>query len=697
MTSNTFPSYYEEFIYKSRYSRWLESEGRRENWDETVDRYIDFIGGELTEYDYSAPELLMELREGIMSLDVVPSMRALMTAGPALRRDHVAGFNCAYTVIEDPKDFDEAMYILMCGTGIGFSVEAKYVNKLPEVPDDLYESDTTISVADSKRGWAKALRQLVVLLYAGEIPRRDTSKVRPAGARLKTFGGRASGPEPLEELFEFVIRIFRNARGRKLLPIECHDIMCKIGEVVVVGGVRRSAMISLSDFTDVAMARAKSIYDVDSFVYLEKDEDDPDKPVYTYSITYTNEGGTKTSGHYRISGWDVQSLHNDSKVGWWVVQPQRALANNSAVYEARPGTGEFLREWISIYDSRSGERGIFNREASRQRALASGRRNVDGWDYGTNPCSEIILRPHQFCNLTEVIARATDTLEDLKRKVRLATILGTYQSTLTNFNYLRKTWQRNTEEERLLGVSITGIMDCHLLNSSNGLDELAEVLRILKEVAIETNREIAAALGINQSVAITCVKPSGTVSQLVNSSSGIHSRYALRYIRTVRGDNKDPLTQFMIACGFPHEPDVMKPDSTTVFSFPISSPEGSVTKDDRSAVEELEMWKVYQENWCEHKPSVTIDIKEPEWPVVGGWVYENFDILSGVSFLPNDDHDYKQAPYQEVTVEVLEELRSQMPESVDWTLLAEFEKEDNTAGSQTLACSGGSCEVVDLL
>jgi ribonucleoside-triphosphate reductase len=697
--NNPFDSYYEEFIYKSRYSRWLDKEGRREDWSETVTRYMEFMDNHLKEtLNFEMEDRLYHfLEESIHSLSSMPSMRALMTAGPALQRDNVAGFNCAYTVVEDPRDFDEVMYILMCGTGIGFSVEAKYVNKLPEVPEDLYESDTTIVVADSKRGWAKALRQLIVLLYAGEIPKWDTSKVRLAGERLKTFGGRASGPEPLEDLFKFVVRVFKTSRGRKLLPIECHDILCKIGEIVVVGGVRRSAMISLSDFTDVAMARAKSIFDVDSFVYLEKDETDPDRPIYTYSITYTNEGGTKTSGHYKMSGWDIQELHDRNKVGWWIVQPQRSLANNSAVYNERPSTGDFLKEWISIYDSRSGERGIFNRNASRERASSNGRREVDGWTFGTNPCSEIILRPHQFCNLTEVVARKGDTVETLSRKVEAATILGTIQSTLTNFSYLRKTWKKNTEEERLLGVSITGIMDCDILNGSSGLDSLALLLRELREVAIRTNKEIASLLGINQSVAITCVKPSGTVSQLVNSSSGIHSRFALNYIRRVRADNKDPLTKFLISCGFPHEPEALKPETTTVFEFPVEAPDGSITKDSRTAIEELEMWKCYQENWCEHKPSVTIDVKEDEWPSVGGWVYENFDILSGVSFLPNDDHSYKQAPYEQVSVEVIKELKAKMPSSIDWHELSLFEKEDNTSGSQTLACSGGSCEIVDLI
>jgi ribonucleoside-triphosphate reductase len=634
MSNNYLPTDYQTFIATSRYARWLDDEGRRENWGETVGRYMDNVVKPVAGDD----SYTKSIEEAILNLEVMPSMRALMTAGPALSRDNTAGYNCSYLPVDDPKSFDEAMFILLCGTGVGFSVERQYVKKLPDVPDNLFQSDTTVIVKDSKEGWAKSLRQVIALLYSGEIPKWDVSKVRPAGSKLKTFGGRASGPAPLVDLFSFVIRVFANAKGRKLSSIECHDIMCKIGEVVVVGGVRRSAMISLSNLSDDRMRHAKS-------------------------------------------------------GAWWENDPQRALANNSVSYTEKPDAVSFMREWMSLVESGSGERGIFNREASVAQAKKNGRRDPN-FEFGTNPCSEIILRPYQFCNLTEVVVRTSDTVESLERKVRMATILGTVQSSYTKFPYLRKVWTDNTEAERLLGVSLTGIMDNPLTTTKNA--GLEKTLERLKEVAVATNAEWAERLGIPVSTAITCVKPSGTVSQLVDSASGIHARHSPYYIRTVRGDNKDPLTQFMKDQGIPSEPDVMKPDATTVFSFPMKAPEGAITTSDLTAIEQLEMWLAYQRSWCEHKPSVTINVKGDEWFEVGAFVYKHFDEMSGVSFLPYNEHTYQQAPYQEVGKFDYEALLSCMPMDIDWSKLSDYEAEDNTAGSQTLACSGDSCEIVDL-
>ena len=631
--NNMLPTDYQAFIHTSRYARWLEDEQRRESWSETVERYMNNVVRPKAGDD----TYINGIRDAILSLEIMPSMRALMTAGPALDRDNTAGYNCSYLPVDDPKSFDEAMFILLCGTGVGFSVERQFVNKLPEVPE-LYESDTVVVVKDSKEGWAKALRQVIALLYSGEIPKWDVSKVRPAGARLKTFGGRASGPAPLIDLFNFVVNKFKGAQERKLSSIECHDIMCKIGEVVVVGGVRRSAMISLSNLSDDRMRHAKS-------------------------------------------------------GAWWENDPQRALANNSTSYTEKPDAVSFMREWMALVESGSGERGIFNRQASKKQAAKNGRRD-DNYEFGTNPCSEIILRPYQFCNLTEVVVRATDNIDDLERKVRLATILGTIQSTYTKFPYLRKVWQNNTEEERLLGVSLTGIMDNTLMTLANaGLEKTLEHLR---NVAVATNSEWAERLGIPVSAAITCVKPSGTVSQLVDSASGIHARHSKYYIRTVRGDNKDPLTQFMTEQGIPSEPCVMKPDQTTVFSFPVKAPDGAVVTEDMTAIDQLELWLAYQRNWCEHKPSVTINVRKDEWFEVGAFVYKHFDEMSGVSFLPYNEHTYQQAPYQEVGKSDYENLLSLMPEKIDWAKLAEFEKEDTTKSSQTFACSGEACEIVDL-
>jgi len=620
---------FQKFIATSRYARWLDKEARRESWEETVERYINnVVQGKVPS------EVVDSLKKEITDHEIMPSMRAMMTAGPALTRDNTSGYNCAYLPVDDVKSFDEAMFILLCGTGVGFSVERQYVQKLPEVPP-LFESDTKIIVKDSKEGWAKSLRQVISLLYAGEIPKWDTTLVRPAGAKLKTFGGRASGPAPLEDLFRFVISKFKDAQHRKLSSLECHDIMCKIGEVVVVGGVRRSAMISLSNLSDDRLRHAKSGL-------------------------------------------------------WWEKDAQRALANNSVAYTEKPDMGTFLREWTSLVESKSGERGIFSRVASKRQVAKNGRRKVD-YEFGTNPCSEIILRPYQFCNLTEVVVKGYDNAETLIAKVRLATILGTIQSTLTHFPYLRKIWRENTEEERLLGVSLTGIMDNKLTSQPT-----KEFLELLRQVAIDTNKEWATTLGIPVSAAITCVKPSGTVSQLVDSASGIHARHSEYYIRTVRGDNKDPLTQFMKDIGFPNEADVMKPKETTVFSFPIKSPKGAVTRNDMTAIEQLETWLLYQRHWCEHKPSVTITVRDHEWMEVGAWVYKHFDEISGVSFLPHSDHTYQQAPYQECSKKEYEDMLTFMPVDVDWTGLSVYEKEDNTKSSQTFACTGDVCEIVDI-
>lgn len=631
--NNYLPTDYQSFIATSRYARWLPEENRRENWGETVSRYMQHVVVPVTRDEV----VVDDIEEAILSLDVMPSMRAMMTSGPALARDNTCAYNCSYLPVDDPKAFDEAMFILLCGTGVGFSVERQYVSKLPEVPERLFASDDVIVVADSKEGWAKAYRKLLALLWAGEVPKWDVSKVRPAGAKLKTFGGRASGPAPLIELFNFTIGKFKNAQGRKLSSIECHDIMCKIGEVVVVGGVRRSAMISLSNLSDDRMRHAKS-------------------------------------GQ------------------WWENNAQRALANNSTAYTEKPDAETFMREWLALVESKSGERGIFNRAASQKQAAKNGRRDPE-WEFGTNPCSEIILRPYQFCNLTECVVRSTDTLETLERKVKLATILGTIQSTYTNFPYLRKKWKDNTEEERLLGVSLTGIMDNPLMTSKNAA--LGATLEHLRNVAIATNAEWADRLGIPRSTAITCVKPSGTVSQLVDSASGIHARHSPYYIRTVRGDNKDPLTQFMKDQGIPSEPCVMKPDTTTVFSFPVKSPDNAVTRNDMTAVEQLETWLSYQRYWCEHKPSVTVSVREVEWMEVGAFVYRYFDEMSGVSFLPHSDHTYQQAPYQDATKEEYEEALALMPNKIDWSKLSEYETEDGTKSSQTFACVG-ACEIVDL-
>ena len=630
--SNLLPTDYQSFIHQSRYAKYIDGKGR-ESWAETVGRYVDNVVRPKLGND----SWVNQIEQAILNLDVMPSMRAMMTSGAALDRDNTAGYNCSYLPVDDPKSFDEAMFILLCGTGVGFSVERQFIQQLPEVPE-LFDSETTVVVRDSKEGWAKAYRQILALLWAGEIPKWNVSRVRPQGARLKTFGGRASGPAPLVELFNFTVQTFKNAQGRKLSSMECHDLMCFIGQIVVSGGVRRSAMISLSNLSDDRMRHAKS-------------------------------------GQ------------------WWETAAHRALANNSVSYTEKPDIETFMREWTALIESKSGERGIFNREASKKQAAKYGRRDPNH-EFGTNPCSEIILRPYQFCNLTEVVVRATDTVKDLERKVKIATILGTIQSSYTKFPYLRKVWQRNTEEERLLGVSLTGIMDNQLMTTEN--HKLAGVLDGLRNVAVDTNAEYAALLDIPASAAITCVKPSGTVSQLVDSASGIHARHSPYYIRTVRGDNKDPLTQFMIDKGVPNEPCVFKADTTTVFSFPVQSPPMAMTRDDMTAIDQLETWLMYQRYWCEHKPSVTISVRDDEWLDVGAFVYKHFDEMSGVSFLPHSDHTYQQAPYQDCSKEEYEDLLKTMPKKIDWNTLSEYEQEDNTKSSQTFACSGDVCEVVDI-
>ena len=633
---------YENFIALSRYARWMEDKNRRETWEETVDRYFLFMLDHLFESNGYEPssKLIKELKDAVYNRDVMPSMRSVMTAGKALKRENVSGYNCAFLPVDNARSFDEAMYILMCGTGVGFSVEYKYINKLPALPETLEKSNSVVIVDDSKEGWAKAYREFLSLLWAGQIPQIDISKVRPAGARLKTMGGRSSGPQPLVNLFDFTVQVFKNSLGRNLKPIECHDLMCKIGEVVVVGGVRRSAMISLSNINDIEMAQAKA-------------------------------------------------------GNWWEKNAQRALSNNSVAYSRKPEMQQFIAEWKSLYDSKSGERGIYNVAAAQKQAAKYGRRDPD-IHYGTNPCSEIILRPYQFCNLSEVVLRENDTPETVAEKVRLASILGTWQSTLTDFKYIRKIWKDNTEEERLLGVSLTGQFGNKFFSGKDGLTKLADTLDRLREYAVEINIEEAGKIGIPASAAVTCVKPSGTVSQLVGVSSGMHPWHSDYYIRTVRGDKKDPMTTFLMDSGIPVEDDVTKPKDTAVFSFPVKAPKNAITRDKLSALQQLEIWLVYQRHWCEHKPSITVSVREEEWMEVGAWVYKHFDEVSGISFLPYSEHTYVQAPYQEIDEVVYNEIVEKMPKNIDWTALSLYELEDSTTGSQALACVSGECEIVDI-
>ena len=622
---------YQSFIHKSRYARWLPEEGRRETWDETVNRYVDFW----VDRKQIDKKTALRLFNAIHNLEVMPSMRCMMTAGVALDKDNVAGFNCSYLHIDSPRSFDELMYVLMCGTGVGFSVERNFINKLPVVAEEFHETDSTIVVSDSKIGWASAFRELIAMLYAGKIPQWDISRVRKAGDRLKTFGGRASGPEPLVDLFNFCIEVFQKSKGRKLTSIECHDVVCKIADIVVVGGVRRSALISLSNLSDQRMAKAKS-------------------------------------------------------GDWWRHEGQRALANNSVAYTEKPDFQSYLTEMQTLYESKAGERGIFSRVAAQKIASRNGRRDHEQ-DFGTNPCSEIILRSNQFCNLSEIVVREDDDLDSLKEKCEVASIIGTLQATLTDFRYLRNIWKKNTEEEALLGVSMTGIMDHKVLSGAEP-ELLDEWLGTLRDVAVNVNKKWASKLGIEQSAAITCVKPSGTVSQLVDSASGIHPRFSSHYIRRVRSDKKDPLAQFMETVGFPVEQDVMTPTSS-VFSFPIEAPETSVTVSEVGAMQQLELWKAYQNNWCEHKPSITVYYTDDEFLSVSQWIWENFDLCSGISLLPVSDHVYQQAPYEKITQEQYKEALDNMPKDINWEDLKHFEAEDNTTGSQELACVGGACEI----
>ena len=627
---------YQQYIHQSRYARWLPEKGRRETWPETVSRYCEFFANRFPDL---ADEIRGEIRESIERMDTMPSMRSLMTAGPALELENMAGYNCSYISVDNKRAFSEALYVLMCGTGVGFSCERQEIKKLPEIASEMRDCDDLIVVEDSRIGWAKAYQRLISHLYAGDIPKTDFSRIRPKGAPLKTFGGRASGPEPLERLFANTIRMFRNTAGRRFTSLEVHDLMCYIGEIVTVGGVRRSAMISLSNLSDVRMRDAKS-------------------------------------GQ------------------WWTTDPQRALANNSAVYTDRPEAEIFMEEWLALVKSKSGERGIFNREAAAKKFREIGRKEVE--HIGTNPCGEILLRSRQLCNLTEVVVREGDDEASLMEKVRIATILGTLQASLTDFKFVSEAWEKNTREEALLGVSMTGIMDNPLTSGQNGETHLSGMLLRLREYARAVNREYAERIGINPAAAITCVKPSGTVSQLVQSASGIHTRYAKHFLRTVRVDKKDPIYRFMVDKGVYHEDEVHRPDVGAVFYFPTRAPEHSITRNERDAIEQLGLWSIYQRYWCDHNPSVTIDVRDHEWPAVGAWVFDNFHLVCGVSFLPYSDHIYEQAPYQEITEEQYYDWVAKHPlPKIDWTELGHYESGDNTVSSQTMACVGGVCEIAD--
>ena len=626
------PSHYQTVIHRSRYARYIPELKRRETWEETVDRLLGYLADKTAEF-ISYDFFFKELKPAILNLEVMPSMRLLMTAGEACERDNISAYNCSYLAINNKRAFSEALYILMNGTGVGFSCERQEIAHLPTIASEFKGVDDVIVVQDSKLGWAKAFKKLLSDLFAGDVPTIDYSKVRKAGERLRTFGGRASGPEPLRKLFNFTIETFRKAAGRKLTSIEVHDLMCMIGEIVVVGGVRRSALISLSNLTDRRMQEAKM-------------------------------------------------------GAWWEQNSQRSLANNSIAYTEKPDAETFMEEWVALVKSKSGERGIFNRVAAQNQAAKWGRRDFNR-SYGTNPCSEIILRDKQFCNLTEVVVRADDTFDSLRRKVELATILGTIQSTLTSFQFLSEEWVKNTEEERLLGVSLTGIMDNKHLSEYSA--QLVYDLGQLREHSRKTNEEWAERLGIPASTSITCVKPSGTVSQLVDSASGIHARHNPYYIRRIRMDKKDPIYNFLKSSGVPCEDEAFRPESTAVFSFPQRAPDGAVCRTDKTAIEQLELWLIYQRHYCEHKPSVTISVKDAEWPAVGAWVWEHFDEVSGVSFLPFSDHTYQQAPYTDCTKEEYEAAVAAMPTTIDWDEF--FEEEDNTTGQQQLACTASGCEI----
>lgn len=629
---------YQEYIHQSRYSRYRDDLDRRESWTETIDRVRDFWVDRIPN---NMKEDLTDAMEAVHRKDIMPSMRIMMSAGKALSDHNVAGYNCAYVPIDDPRVFSEIVYILMCGTGVGFSVEGKYVNKLPEVDKNMMDTETVIRVKDSKLGWASAYRELISLLYSGRVPQWDLSKIRPSGARLKTFGGRASGPQPLDDLFRFTVGTFKTARGRKLTTLEVHDVVCKIADIVVVGGVRRSALISLSNLSDERLRGAKS-------------------------------------GQY----WLEQGTS------------QRGLSNNSIAYTTKPDVDSFMAEMVSMCKDKNGERGIFSRYAATEKY--KDHRRDENQEWGCNPCSEILLRPAQFCNLTEVIVRPKDTIETLRTKVQQATLLGTLQASLTDFKFLSKRWRDNCEEEALLGVSLTGCADHKVLNgykkSAVMKDEMIDWLLTLKKEAVECNKKTAKKLGINQAAAVTCVKPSGTVSQLCDTASGIHPRFSKYYIRRVRGDVKDPLSQFLQKIGIPTEEDVTNKENV-VFSFPMEAPDGSLLVDNVDAIEQLKIWQTYNDYYTEHKPSVTIYYTQDEFPEVCAYVWKHFDTMSGISFLPRDEHIYTQPPYEKIDKETYKKLKAEMPKTIDWKELAEFETGDNTTVQPELACTAGACEL----
>lgn len=625
---------YQDFIFYRTYSRWNDDLGRRETWQETVDRYMSFmrknVGDKLTFEEYQ------EIREAILKHEVMPSMRLMWGAGGPTARCNVSAYNCSYLAIKELRDFAETLYLLCSGTGVGFSVEKAAVDQLPVVQPQKGVPSKYFVIDDSKEGWAEALHDCLHALFNGEDAIFDFSQIRPAGARLKTMGGRAAGPQPLMDLLEFTKEVVLARQGKKLRPIDVHDIMTKIGEIVVAGGVRRSAMISLSDLEDAEVQHAKD-------------------------------------GRF------------------WEHSAHRALANNSAVYKQKPTREEFLSEWDALRKSGSGERGIFNRGSLTEQVPA---RRLFEWNgvvpalAGTNPCGEIVLKDKQFCNLTEIVARAEDTEETLLKKARIATILGTYQSTLTDFKFLSSEWKRNCEDERLLGVSITGQWDSPAVR-----DE--QVLTRMKHVAQDTNSEYAKRFGINPSTAITCVKPSGTVGQLVNASPGLHARYSEYYLKRVRISVTDPLFKMLRDLGVPSHPEVGQGESTAntfVLDFPIASPQGAVTADKLSAIAQLEHWLMMKRSWTEHNPSCTIYIKDGEWEQVRDWIYEHWDLVGGLSFLPYEDHVYELAPYTPISKEEYEKLASLFPK-IDFSVLTRYEKDDETTGAQELACVAGGCEL----
>ena len=622
-----------EFIYYRTYSRWIDDEGRRETWVETVDRYINFmrenLGKRLSDKEYS------EVRQAILSHEAMPSMRLLQFAGKAARTTNVCAYNCSFIAPTKLEDFAEIMYISMCGTGAGFSVESQYIQQLPVIKRQSGKLRHVHVIDDSKEGWCDALTLGLKTWYAGEDVQFDYSRLRPAGARLKTMGGKSSGPDPLRELLTFARATVLKRQGRRLTNLDAHDIICKIGEIVVAGGVRRSALISLSDLDDVEMRDAK-------------------------------------------------------KGQFYITEPQRSLANNSAVYNEKPGAEEFMREWLALMESHSGERGIFNRGGLREtfpeRRTKMLEERID--TIGTNPCGEILLQPKQFCNLSEIVARAEDTPGSLMRKMKIATLLGTYQSTLTNFPYLSREWKEHCEEERLLGVSITGQWDSPAVRKP-------EMLKKLRDAAVVYNREYAKRFTVSPSTCITCTKPSGTLSQMVDCASGMHPRHAPYYIRRVRIASTDALFQMLRDQGVPYHPEVgqnMETATTFVIDFPVKAPDAAIFRDQVPALELLEYWKDVKENYTEHNPSVTISVGDDEWLKTGNWVYENWKIVGGLSFLPRSNHVYKLAPYEEIDEKAYHELLERFAH-VDFSKIVTYEREDGTENKRELACASGTCEV----